>query len=97
VSVYIIIVDYLAPLAEVDQALDAHRDWVKAGYADGLFLLSGPQSPRVGGAILAHDIDRAALDARLAQDPFAIAGVARHRVIELAASSADPRLAFLLG
>lgn len=93
---FIIIVTYVAGLDAIDRELDAHRRWVAQGYQDGVFLLSGPQEPRAGGAILAHGCDRAALETRIAQDPFHLAGVARHDVIELRPNNADDRLKFLL-
>jgi len=96
-SLYLIVVDYLVPLAQVEAQLEPHRAWVDQGFADGVFLLSGPCVPREGGAIIAHGEDRAAIEARVATDPFHTAGVARHRIVEVAARRADPRLGFLLG
>jgi uncharacterized protein YciI len=95
-SLFILILEYLAPLDAVDRALDAHRDWVAQGYRDGLFLLSGPKTPRTGGAILAHGSDRAELESRIAQDPFVVAGLARYTVHEVAPRAADHRLSFLV-
>ena len=93
---FIVIVRYTAPLSDIDRALDGHRRWVAQGYEDGVFLLSGPQAPRNGGAILAHNLERAALEARVAQYPFHLAGVATHEIIEVQPNTADDRLAFLL-
>lgn len=93
---YIVILRYLVPLEQIDLALEPHRAWVDQGFKDGVFLLSGPQIPRTGGAILAQGLSRAELDQRLAQDPFASGGLARHEVIEMMPRGADPRLAFLL-
>jgi len=95
-SVFILSVDYLVPLDQIDQALDAHRAWVDKGFQDGLFLLSGPKNPRTGGAILAHGNDRAALEARIAEDPFVVRGLVRYTLHEMAPRTADPRLAFLI-
>lgn len=92
---YIVLLTYTAPLEHIDRHAEAHRGWLATCYADGVFLASGPQEPRSGGAILAHGLSRAALDARLAQDPFAQAGVATYQVIKVAVRLADPRLAFL--
>lgn len=94
---YVILVEYTAPLAEIDAALASHRAWVDQGFADGIFLLSGPRVPREGGAILAHGEARAALEARVAEDPFRKAGVARHQIVEIAPRGLDPRLEFLRG
>jgi len=95
-SVFILNVEYQAPLEQIDQALEAHRTWVNKGFAEGVFLLSGPKSPRDGGAILAHGVSRAALDARIAEDPFVVRGLARYIVFEMVPRTADARLAFLL-
>lgn len=93
---YIVLLTYTAPLEEIDRLGAAHRDWLRACYDDGIFLASGPQAPRVGGAILAHGLTREELEARLAQDPFAQAGAATHQITTVAVRLADPRLAFLM-
>ena len=94
---FIVILRYKASLAAIDQAAPAHREWVAQGYAEGVFLLSGPQNPRTGGAILAHGLSRTELDARLAQDPFNKGHLADYEIIELTPRASDPRLAFLVG
>jgi uncharacterized protein YciI len=93
---FIVILRYTAPTAELDRVVEAHRAWVSQGFADGVFLLSGPQNPRTGGAILAHGLSRSELEARLTQDPFNKGKLADYEVIELAPRAADPRLAFLV-
>lgn len=95
-SVFILSVDYLVPLERIDQALDAHRAWIDKGFQEGGFLLSGPKTPRTGGAILAYGSDRAALEARIAEDPFVVAGLARYTLHEMTPRTADPRLTFLI-
>jgi uncharacterized protein YciI len=50
---FIVQVESLAPLAEIDIALDTHRHWLFQHYAEGIFLASGPTKPRTGGVILA--------------------------------------------
>lgn len=80
-SMYVIVLDYVADLSEIDAALDAHRAWLDQHYQEGTFLASGPRQPRTGGVILARG-ERATIDAAVATDPFAIQGLARHTVIE---------------
>ncbi|OQP86315.1 GTP cyclohydrolase [Rhizobium rhizosphaerae] len=70
-----------------DAHLAGHIEWLKDGYAQGLFLASGRKVPRTGGVILAEG-DRATLDAFLAADPFAVHGVADYDVTEVAFSMA---------
>ncbi len=83
---FVVNLTYTAPLAEIDRLRDAHMEWVKAGYADGVFIASGAKRPRTGGVILARG-PREALDVRLAEDPFAKANVADYDVIDFAATS----------
>lgn len=83
---FVVNLTYTAPLAEIDRLRDAHMEWVKAGYADGVFIASGAKRPRTGGVILARG-PREALDVRLAEDPFAKANVADYDVIDFAPTS----------
>lgn len=92
---YAIILRYKVPLHEVGRHVDAHRAWLREHYAAGHFLLSGAQRPRVGGFILAAAMARAKLDAILAGDAFKTAGVADYEVIDVAATTTSPELAFL--
>ncbi|WP_434630656.1 YciI family protein [Chromobacterium sp. CV08] len=82
---FVVSLTYIAPLSDVDALLDAHVVWLKQAYADGVFLASGRKMPRDGGLILARG-ERAALEARLAEDPFARGGVARYDIIEFVPS-----------
>jgi uncharacterized protein YciI len=76
---------YIAPLDQVDRHVEAHMGWVKDGYERGWFLASGRKNPRTGGVILAQG-DRAELEAHVATDPFAIAGVATYDITEVVLS-----------
>jgi uncharacterized protein YciI len=77
---FVILLRYVAPMELVERHLEAHRDWLRRGYAAGLFVASGPKAPRVGGVILARGL-RAEVEALVAADPFATAGIAMHEVI----------------
>lgn len=78
---FVVTLSYTAPLSEVDALLPQHVRWLEQGYADGVFLASGRKVPRDGGIILACG-ERAALEQRLAADPFAIAALARYDISE---------------
>ena len=79
---FIVTLTYLKPVEEIDPLMDAHVAWLRSHYDAGLFVASGRRVPRTGGVILARSGDRAALDAALAADPFAIHGAARFDVVE---------------
>jgi len=78
---FVVSLTYTAPLEQIDASLAEHAEWLKAGYAAGVFLASGRKVPRDGGVILARG-ERAALEARLAADPFAVSGLARYEITE---------------
>lgn len=82
---FIISLTYTAPLDAVDRHVDGHMAWVKAGYAEGLFLASGRKVPRTGGVILARG-ERQAVEAYCARDPFVVNGVAEVAVTEMVVS-----------
>ena len=93
---YAIILRYKVPLAAIEAQVDAHRQWLKAQYAAGKFLLSGPQQPRVGGFILAAAMERAALDDIVKGDPFHANGLADYEIIGISPTGASDRLSFLI-
>ena len=78
---YVITLDYVADLTEIDAALPAHATWLDENYAAGLFLASGRREPRTGGVIFAAG-SREAVEAAIESDPFALQHLARHTVIE---------------
>ena len=80
---FVLLVEYTAPLERIDALLDAHVDYLDRHYADGTFLLSGRQVPRRGGLILAVAPDRATIEAISDQDPFVVHGLARHIILEI--------------
>lgn len=87
---YAVILTYTRPIPEVDAQMEGHRAWLEAHYASGLFVLSGRRVPRTGGVILARGGTEAELQAHLAEDPFAIAGVARYEIYAFEPSRIEP-------
>lgn len=79
---FIAILTYKKPLDEVDQFLQAHREYLAKHYAAGDFIASGPQNPRVGGVIMMKAESREAVDAIIAEDPFHINGIADYQIVE---------------
>ncbi len=89
---FVIMVNYIKPLGEIDAHLEEHRRFLDEGFAAGFFLVSGPRVPRTGGVILAHARSAEELKAFIAKDPFNRAGVATYEVVEFTAVKFDPRL-----
>lgn len=79
---FIVQLTYKVPLAEVDKYLQAHREFLDYHYKQGLFLLSGPMKPRVGGILIALTTDREQLETVLQNDPYQLADIADYQLIE---------------
>lgn len=92
---FVVTITYTAPLERIDELVAAHREWLDRNYEAGVLLASGPRVPRAGGILLARAMDRAELDAVLAEDPFAEAGVATHQVLRFMPTKTAAELDFL--
>ena len=79
---FIAILTYKKPLEEVDRYLQAHRDYLAKHYAAGDFIMSGPQTPRVGGVIVMRAENRSVVDTIIAQDPFKANDIADYQIVE---------------
>lgn len=75
--------------------MDGHNAWLQRGFEDGLLLLAGSVHHAAGGALLAHGVSRAAIEAFVAQDPFVIEGVVSAEILAVTPIRTDTRLAFL--
>lgn len=80
---FILSLTYVKPQEEADRLMEPHMAWVQHGYDSGMFLASGRKVPRTGGVILASGA-RADIEAFVADDPFAVHGVADYDITEVA-------------
>lgn len=80
---FILSLTYVKPQEEADRLMEPHMAWVQQGYGTGMFLASGRKVPRTGGVILAKG-ERADIEAFVADDPFAVHGVADYDITEVA-------------
>lgn len=83
---FVIELEYVADLAEIDARMREHVVWLKKHYAAGHFLVSGRKVPRDGGIILAVGESREQIEGFVREDPFVTHGLARFRIIEFRAS-----------
>ena len=74
----------------------AHKEWLQAGFDDGVFLAAGNLLGQPGGGILVHGLDEAALRQRLALDPFVAHGIVDVALAGFTPARTDGRLDFLL-
>lgn len=92
---FVVLVNYVKPLAEVDAVLADHVRFLDGLYAAGVLVASGRRVPRTGGVLLARAEGREQLAEVLARDPFALAGVAEYEIVEFLATKTSPELDFL--
>ena len=78
------------------ELMAAHKAWIQKGVEEDLFLLVGSIQPNQGGCIIVRDIERAALDARIDEDPFVVENVVTAEIHEVSPSIANQKLQFLM-
>ena len=94
---FLLLITYTQPLANVDVHVVEHREYLKRNYAAGVFLLSGRKVPADGGVVLARASSAAELEAIIATDPFKVHGVATYQIVEFNPTMAAPGLESLVG
>ena len=94
---FIVLLRFSDNKANAGRFMDGHKDWIKRGFDDGVFLLAGSLQPNSGGGIVAHNTSLPDLQSRVNDDPFVAENVVSAEILEISASRADERLKFLLG
>jgi len=81
-NLFIISLSYKAALAEVDQYLASHNQFLRKYYDNGTFICSGPKIPRVGGVILCKSDHIDSVMTIIEEDPFNANNVADYEITE---------------
>jgi uncharacterized protein YciI len=76
--------------------MEGHKEWIKRGFDDGVFLLVGSLEPDRGGGIVAHNTSLSELQNRVNSDPFVSEDIVSAEILEFSPWRTDDRLAFLL-
>lgn len=93
---FVIDLQYTAPLEKIDAAMADHVKFLKKYYSRNVFLASGRKVPRTGGIILAIASDRATAEKIMSEDPFCKLGLATVTITEFQTSQAHPTMKVLL-
>ena len=93
---FIVLLRFSSNKSQASQFMEGHKDWIKRGFDDGVFLLVGSLQPSQGGGIVAHNTSRAELESRVREDPFVAENIVSADILEISPSRADERLSFLL-
>ncbi|WP_191249131.1 YciI family protein [Amycolatopsis deserti] len=92
---YIVLIDYTAPVEEVDYYLADHAKWLDRHFKSGEFLAAGRRTPHSGCVIVTRPMPQVKLEAVLASDPIVERRLAQFRIIEFGATRTAPELRLL--
>lgn len=93
---YVVLLKFAENKSQACDFMLEHNAWIRRGLDDGVFLLVGSLQPNLGGAIMAHGVTPAELQARIDADPFVVHGIVKAEILDIKPGKADPRLDFLL-
>lgn len=93
---YIIDLNYIVPLEELDAHMTDHVKYLHRYYKQNKFVASGRKVPRTGGIILALADSREEVDQIISEDPFYIHKFAEFNITEFNASQMHPQMKSLL-
>lgn len=94
---FVVLLRFSANKSRAGDFMPGHKEWVRRGFDDGVFLLSGSLGPSSGGAVLAHNTTLADLQKRVSEDPFVAEQVVTAEILDIEPSRIDDRLGFLAG
>jgi len=94
---FVVLLRFSSNKGQASQFMEGHKEWIKRGFDDGVFLLVGNLQPNLGGGIVAHNTSLPELQSRVNDDPFVVENVVSAELLEIAPSRTDERLKFLLG
>src|SRR5574339_453328 len=95
---YIINLNYIVPLEQLDAHMDEHVKFLRKYYKLNKFIASGRKVPRTRGIILALADSKEEVENIIKEDPFYIHKLADFSIIEFMTSQYHPELKkFLTG
>jgi uncharacterized protein YciI len=94
---FIVLLKFSGNKGLASQLMEGHKEWIKRGFDDGVFVLVGTLQPNLGGGIVAHNTSLPELQSRVNNDPFVAKNVVSAEIHEIAPAKSDERLKFLLG
>jgi len=90
---FVIEITYTAPMEKIMEVVTDHRAFLRGAMEGGTLLFSGPQSPRVGGMLVARAESREEIEQLFAGDPYNLAGLTSYRFVEFEPVLAQPFMA----
>ena len=62
---FVVLLKFSGNKGQAGQFMEGHKEWIKRGFDDGVFLLVGNLQPNLGGGIVAHNTSLADLQSRV--------------------------------
>jgi uncharacterized protein YciI len=94
---FIIDLNYIVPLKELDAHMADHVKYLQKYYKKNIFVASGRKVPRTGGIILALADSKEAVEKLIKEDPFYKHKLADFTITEFLTSQYHPDLKEFLG
>jgi uncharacterized protein YciI len=95
-TTFIVLLKFSDNKGQAGLFMEGHKEWIKRGFDDGVFLLVGSLQPDMGGGIVAHNTALPDLQRRVNDDPFVRENVVSAEILEITPSKTVERLKFLL-
>jgi uncharacterized protein YciI len=93
---FIIDLQYIVPLEELDEHMADHMQFLRKYYKNNVFVASGRKVPRTGGIILALANSKDEIITLMKEDPFTQHQLAEYTITEFLTSQYYPELKDLL-
>lgn len=94
---FLIDMQFTAPLAKIDGWVQAHRDYLASHYQTGTLLFGGRKVPRTGGIVICTLSTVEQVDALLSDDPLIKQNLAHYRLTEFVPAMSSANMAEILG
>lgn len=84
---FLILLQYIRPVAAVEHYMDQHRAFLEKYYKSGQFILAGRRKPKSGGLIICKASSRKEVEAIISEDPLDKFQLALYEIIEFEPTS----------
>ena len=79
---FVVEIIYKAPIEKITELRPIHREFLQKGYESGRLLVSGPQTPQIGGIVIARGESMEEIAEYFSNDPYSKANAAHYQFIE---------------
>lgn len=89
---FIITLKFSNNKSQASQFMQEHHAWIKHGFDQGIFLLTGSIQPNLGGVIIAVGVSKQVLEDIVSADPFVREDIVRPEIMEIKPSQMTEQL-----